>query len=225
MTLAPLGVIASFILPLLLAVVRGYSPFLHDPHIEAWRWTETLDKFWTSIMFVLFAIYPAVSIATMRAFNCDVNLGLLRDDYREVCPPWHSFTCIYAAFFFVLYPIGIPVFMLLALRSMGVTDIVKRKLDHSTFSAMLACFLKRACSVECQRVARLVGSVDNEPEEFAVQSEKEYIKLVKIQDEEKLETIIVEKLRAKGRGLREVATVRRMFEGLSAQDLEKKVCE
>jgi hypothetical protein len=225
MTLAPLGVIAGFILPMLLAVVRGYSPFLHDPHVEAWRWTETLDKFWTSLMFVLFAIYPAVSIATMRVFNCDVNMGLLRDDYREVCPPWNSFTCIYSAFFFVLYPIGIPVFMLLALRSMRVTDIVKRKLDHSKFSAMLACFLKRACSVECQRVARLVGNVDNDPKRFAIQSEEEFKNLVKIEDDEQLETIIVKKLRAKGRGLREVATVRRMFEGLSAQDLEKKVCE
>ncbi len=176
-------------------------------------------------MFVLFAIYPAVSIATMRAFNCDVNLGLLKDDYREVCPPLLSFTCIYSGCFFLLYPIGIPVFMNLALRYMGVTDIVERKLDHSRFSAMLAFFSKRACSVECQRVARLVGNVDNEPEEFAVQSEKEYIKLVKIQDDEQLETIIVEKLRAKGRGLKEVATVRRMFEGLSEQDLEKKVCE
>ena len=215
----------SFILPVLLAIVRGYSPFLHDEHIEAWRWTEILDKFWTSIMFVLFAIYPAVSIATMRAFNCDVNLGLLKDDYREVCPPLLSFTCIYAAFFFVLYPIGIPVFMLLALRSMRVTDIVKRKLDHSKFSAMLACFLKRACSVECQRVARLVGNVDNDPKRFAIQSEEEFKNLVKIEDDEQLETIIVEKLRAKGRGLREVATVRRMFEGLSAQDLEKEVCE
>jgi hypothetical protein len=223
MTLAPLGVMASFILPMLLAVVRGYSPFLYDERIEAYRWTETLDKFWTSIMFVLFAIYPAASIATMRAFNCDVNLGLLRDDYREVCPPLLSFTCIYSGCFFLLYPIGIPVFMHLALRYMGVTDIVKRKLDHSKFSAMLALFSKRACSVECQRVARLVGNVDNHPEEFAAQTETEYNKLVKMQDDEQLDTIIVEKLRAKGRGLREVATVRRMFERLSAQDLEKKV--
>ena len=122
--------------------------------------------------------------------------------------PLLSFTCIYSGCFFLLYPIGIPVFMHLALRYMGVTDIVKRKLDHSKFSAMLALFSKRACSVECQRVARLVGNVDNHPEEFAAQTETEYNKLVKMQNDEQLDTIIVEKLRAKGRGLREVATVR-----------------
>jgi hypothetical protein len=116
MTIAPLAIMATFMLPVLLAVIRGYSPYLHKKHIEAYRWTETLDKFWTSIMFVLFGIYPAVSIATMRAFNCDVNLGLLKDDYREVCPPLLSTTCIYSGCFFLLYPIGIPAFMNYSLR-------------------------------------------------------------------------------------------------------------
>ena len=49
---------ASFTLPVLLAVTRGYSPFFNGEQIEASRWTEVLDKFWTSVMFVLFAIYP-----------------------------------------------------------------------------------------------------------------------------------------------------------------------
>jgi len=116
MTIMPLAILFSFILPVLLAVLRGYSPFLHDEHIEAYRWTDILDKFWTSVMFVLFAIYPAVSIATMRAFNCDVNLGLLKDDYREVCPTLLSFTSIYSAIFFLLYPMGIPLAMNYSLR-------------------------------------------------------------------------------------------------------------
>ena len=68
--IAPLGVMASFILPLLVAVIRGYSPYTRHVHPEAYRWTEALDKIWTSIMFVLFAMYPAVSIATEY---CDVE--------------------------------------------------------------------------------------------------------------------------------------------------------
>ena len=91
---------------------------------------------------------------------------------------------------------------------MGVVSIVKKKMDQVKFAAMLACWMKQACSVESQRVARLVGNVDNHPEEFAAQTETEYNKLVKMQNDEQLDTIIVEKLRAKGRGLREVATVR-----------------
>jgi len=84
---------------------------------------------------------------------------------------------------------------------MGVTSIVKKKMDGAKFSAMLALFIKRACSVECQRVARLVGNVDDDPEQFVVQTEEEFNKLLKIQDDSELSTIVVEKLRAKSRAL------------------------
>ena len=84
---------------------------------------------------------------------------------------------------------------------MGVKGIVKRKMERARFSAMLALLMKRACSVECQRVARLVGNVDNDAEQFAFQTVEEFNKLLKIQDDEELETISVEKLRAKGRAL------------------------
>ena len=84
---------------------------------------------------------------------------------------------------------------------MGVKDIVKWKMESARFSAMLALCMKRACSVECQRVARLVGNVDNDAEQFAVQTAEEFNKLLKIQDDESLQTISVEKLRAKGRAL------------------------
>ena len=57
-------------------------------------------------MLVLFIFYPAVSIAALRAFNCDPNLGLLKDDYTIICPPFFSFIGIYSAIFVVLYPIG-----------------------------------------------------------------------------------------------------------------------
>lgn len=84
---------------------------------------------------------------------------------------------------------------------MGVIGIVRRKMDNARFSAMLSLFTRRACSVECQRIARLVGNVDHDPERFAVQTEEEFKNLVKIQDDAELSTIIVEKLRAKGRAL------------------------
>jgi hypothetical protein len=86
-------------------------------------------------------------------------------------------------------------------RYMGVKGIVKRKMERARFSAMLALCMKRACSVECQRVARLVGNVDNDAVQFAFQTAEEFNKLLKIQDDEELETISVEKLRAKGRAI------------------------
>jgi hypothetical protein len=66
---------------------------------------------------------------------------------------------------------------------------------------MLALFTRRACSVECQRIARLVGHVDHDPALFAVQTEEQFKNLVKIQDNAELSTIVVEKLRAKSRAL------------------------
>ena len=74
-------------------------------------------------------------------------------------------------------------------------------MDNAQFSAMHSLFTRRACSVECQRVARLVGNVDHDPEQFDVQTEEEFKKLLKIQGDAELTTIIVEKLRAKGRAL------------------------
>jgi hypothetical protein len=84
---------------------------------------------------------------------------------------------------------------------MGVISIVRKKMDNARFSAMLSLFMRRACSVECLRVARLVGNVDHDPEQFDVQTEEEFEKLLKIQEDAELSTIIVEKLRAKGRAL------------------------
>lgn len=101
-------------------------------------------------MFVLFIIYPVVSITSMRAFNCDSNLGLLKDDYTMLCPPLFSFTCIYSAVFFAIYPIGIPVFMTTSMRVMGIAQIVKEKMEKAQFSAMLSLFMKISCSVESQ---------------------------------------------------------------------------
>jgi len=109
-----------------------------------------LLQFWTNVMFVLFIIYPVVSITSMRAFNCDSNLGLLKDDYTMLCPPLSSFTCIYSAVFFVIYPIGIPVFMTTSMRVMGIAQIVKEKMEIAQFSAMLSLFMKISCSVESQ---------------------------------------------------------------------------
>jgi hypothetical protein len=118
---------------------------------SVWRLTDScanLLQFWTNILFILFIIYPVVSITSMRAFNCDSNLGLLKDDYTMLCPPLLSFTSIYSAVFFVIYPIGIPFFMTASMRVMGISQIVKEKMEKAQFSAMLSLFMKISCSVE-----------------------------------------------------------------------------
>ena len=48
-------------------------------------------------------------------------------------------------------------------------------------SSMLALFMKRACSNECARVARLVGAVDGNPDEFDRQTRREFNNLLALQ--------------------------------------------
>jgi len=183
-TIGPLVFMALCLLPVAAAVWRGYYRHSRDGLEEGYRWRHTLDKFWTNIMLVLFLVYPVVSIATMRAFNCDANLGLLKDDYNMLCPPVFSYLFIYSAGFFCLYPIGIPLFMNYSMVKMKMKTIVKEKMEKARFSAMLALFMKLACSVESQRVARLVGNVDDCKDEFERQTKKQFDKLLAIQEEE-----------------------------------------
>ena len=127
--------------------------------------------------------------------HSDPNLGLLRDDYTLVCEPMDAFTSIYAVVFVVLYPLGIPVFLNLACRFMHITSIVKEKMDSAKVEAMLALFMRRGCSAQTHRVARLVGNTDSDPEEFDRQSELEFRKLLHLQRDDRLELLVVERLR------------------------------
>ena len=64
-------------------------------------------------------------------------------------------------------------------------------------SAMLALFMRRACSVECLRVAHLVGNVDDDADMFNQDTKKQFDKLLSLQGEDDLDVLVVEKLRAK----------------------------
>jgi Ca2+-binding EF-hand superfamily protein len=206
-TMGLIGLIVLFLLPVPFAYLRGFRN--HDTHNVRWR--QTLDKFWSNLSFSLFIFYPAVCMASLRPFNCDANLGLLRDDYTLPCEPIHAYTSIYAAVFVVLYPIGIPVFLNLACRSMHITAIVREKMNVAKVEAMLALFLRRSCSAQTHRVARLVGNTDNDTEEFNRQSELEFKKLLQLQGDKSLEVLVVERLRS--------VQTSHGFEGVTLKDL------
>ena len=182
------------------------------------QWRQTLDKFWGTTMLVLFIFYPAVSIAALRAFNCDPNLGLLKDDYTVVCPPVNSFLAIYSGVFVVLYPFGIPFFMIQAMKFMKVKEIVKDKMDSAKVSAMLSLFMKRACNVECFRIARLVGNVDNKDDEFDRETKREFDELLEIQgdvgEEAEADVLVIETLKQ-----REDSEAGNGMEGITIKEL------
>jgi len=159
-TLAPLLLIAMLALPLLAARYRGL-------HVTALgRDRETYDRFWTNLMFSFFILYPALSISTMSVFNCDQHVDRLRDDYRVVCPHFLSGTSVYSMVVFILYPIGIPVTMYLALRFAGIVGVVKEKVENTRFHAARALFMTLYVPVEMHRFARSVGNVDDKRKNF-----------------------------------------------------------
>ena len=82
--------------------------------------------------------------------------------------------------------------------------------------AMLALFMRRACSLQAHRVARLVGNTDNHPDEFARQSEMEFGKLLQLQGDDRLEVLAIERLRLVDASLG--------MEGVTIQDLVSHTC-
>ena len=65
---------------------------------------------------------------------------------------------------------------------------------------MLSLFMKRACSIECLRVARLVGNVDHDENEFNRETQREFDKLLAVQGEEGMDVLDVVMLRERCSG-------------------------
>lgn len=98
------------------------------------------------------------------------------------------------------------------MKVMKVKPIVREKMGNASFAAMLSLFMKFACSVESQHVARLVGNVDNDKEQFSRQCEEQFAKLLAIQNIEGMDVLDVEKLSS-------AADVDHCMKGLHIEDL------
>ena len=167
-TIAPLGFMALLAMPTCVAwTMIWFNAGRPDKHGLQRRLDATLDRFWVGIMFTAFMLYPLLSLTTLEPFNCQPDgLGLLAADYREPCPTPTSFERLWATVFILVYPVGIPVGSILVLRSMGVHDIARKKIEGATVSAMINMFMKRTTSVESQTIAKIIGPVGADPSEF-----------------------------------------------------------
>lgn len=164
-TIGPLAAFGALLMPAVISFCLGQRN--SDPK----RWRMTLDGFWTNTMFLFFILYPAISVAVINSFNCDVQLGLLKTDYRELCPSLGSYVGIYSLFFFFLYPVGIPVLIILVLKREGIQKIVLERLKLAEFDAMIALYIRVSCSTESQRFARQVGEAGDDLDEFSRQAD------------------------------------------------------
>jgi hypothetical protein len=130
-----------------------------------------------SLLFLLFlTVFPFI-----LSLRFSFQIGLLKHDYREICPSLSSYTTWYSFIFFLLYPLGIPGFMLWALKFHGMGEVVKEKIRTANVSAMISLYIKSTCSTELLLFSRLVGYTDDDEEELSRQCKMQYDRLIKVQ--------------------------------------------
>eukprot|EP00960_Hanusia_phi_P038652 753530-Hanusia_phi.AAC.6 len=129
-SIVPLVLVALLILP-------GLCALFQDKEIRGMLAEKVM--FW--LLFLLFTIYPFVSSVILQTFSC-VDLGrdanYLMVDFRVACPvEAKGQEFLIAVVFSLVYPIGIPVFMLAVLLYFEVPLLAKRKMFMANLTAVL----------------------------------------------------------------------------------------
>ena len=136
-TVVPIVAVACLGLPVMATLVCSVisTPIGSD---------EILSRFQKTLNVFLFLIYSVVSVVTLEAFDCNPpGLGLLTADFREQCPADGSFLRVYSVIFIIVYPVGVPIFILASMIFMGVHDIAQDKRNAVVVSALIGYFLRK----------------------------------------------------------------------------------
>ena len=88
-----------------------------------------------------FVLYPMVSLSSVEALNCDGDVDKLYADYREAC--WQPHLMLYSYLAIVVFPVGVPLGMIIALFVLGVPGIAKDKIDAQSLHSMIALYRNR----------------------------------------------------------------------------------
>ena len=160
------------------------------------RYENTVDTFLNNIMFWVFIIYPGQSFVTMQTFVCKkiAETTYLTADYYERCPysygnfgdlgKWNSLAAASACYFFI-YPIGIPLFMILVMRAHRIPELKRKKVGSSLISSMIAEYMSATSTASSQRLASFLGmkrdtnlvSRNMQEAEFERRSEALYVEI------------------------------------------------
>eukprot|EP00961_Rhodomonas_salina_P013528 181303-Rhodomonas_salina.1 len=94
-----------------------------------------------------------------------VDIGgerLLRADVREACPldEKHKATFVWTMIMLVLYPVGVPLYMLIVMRLHNVPKLAKLKYQNKVLGALLAKYKEFAAHTLAHKIALYVGSGD-----------------------------------------------------------------
>ena len=138
-TLAPLVVLALLAIPSCIARLMASS----GSRSARERFEETVSAFFWWGLFLLFVVYPAVSVSVLSTFSC-LDLGrtgnLLRSDMRVQCPERGEFVWVFSLVAIFVYPVGIPVGMFALLYYYDVPKMARQKKTAAGLKALIATF-------------------------------------------------------------------------------------
>lgn len=126
--------------------------------------------YWSA--FWLFLIYPTVSVTCLRTFHCTYigNDLLLSADFTEQCPRLDpsGFLHVLGIVTTVMYPLGIPVLILLMLVWSGVPRIAEQKRNTAAIKSLIALFKSNTSTMESADLARQLQHLDSSSSREAV---------------------------------------------------------
>jgi hypothetical protein len=145
-TIVPVVAIIGLSLPLLVQFISiRLKPTTNIPML----WDSIFFRFQKNINVFLFLIYSVVSVVTLEAFNCSPpGLGLLTADLRVECPARGSFLVDYSIAFIIIFPVGIPIFVLISMILIGVPTLVKDKRNAAIVRALCNHFIRKVSAFE-----------------------------------------------------------------------------
>ena len=179
---APIVIAILFGVPLLWcqfkALLFGWTPERHDIF-------ETLqDRFYNNVLFGAFLIYPIASLCSLQAFNCNSTLGVLNIDMRMECPDLVSWMSLYSFLCCLIYPFGIPYLFWNLMKSMKIPDIARDKKIRAGFYDMVALFNKMNATLECKRIAQIIGKIEDDKNEFTRRIEDIFKRICQLEMDE-----------------------------------------
>lgn len=171
-TTAPIGIAILFGLPLIWCQLKALCLGWTFERMEIF---ETLqDRFYNNVLFGAFLIYPIASLCSLQTFNCNSSLGVLNIDMRLQCPGMFNWMTLYSVLCCLIYPIGIPFLFWNLMKGMKIPEIAQDKKIKAGFYDMVALFNKMNATLECKRVAQIIGKIEDDKNEFTRRIEDIY---------------------------------------------------
>lgn len=182
-TLGPVAVFILLFIPVGICKLKGMCFGWTNATSE--QYAALQDQFFNNFLFGAFLIYPIASLSSLQAFNCHETLDVVRSDMRMPCPDILSLTGLYSVVCFFVYPIGMPVGFYFVMKINKVPELARSKKVNRAFTNLLTMYNKTLGTLECRKVAQLVGRVDADDAELERRIERFYRRVALLEHDDK----------------------------------------